>query len=173
MTEWLILFFFMRKCKICDTWRLQLMIQKDDCKSHTTETVSWILIKWLKFQPQNSDVQYKPHTPVGCERSIALPSVLCLVPQSCLTLCDPHGLEPTSSSVHGDSPSKNTGVGSHALLQGIFPAQGSSPGLPHCRWILYHLSHQQSPSMIYKEVSFSFKALHWKGSISPCCCCCC
>ena len=48
-------------------------------------------------------------------------------------------------SVHGDSPGKNTGVGCHALLQGIFPTQGSNEGLPHCRQILYHLSHQGSP----------------------------
>ena len=52
------------------------------------------------------------------------------------------------SSVHGDSPGKNTGVGCHALLQGIFPIQGLNPGLPHCRWILYHLSHQESPIYI-------------------------
>ena len=42
-------------------------------------------------------------------------------------------------------PGKNTGMGCHALLQGIFPTQGSNPGLPHCRQILYHLSHQGSP----------------------------
>ena len=42
-----------------------------------------------------------------------------------------------SSSVHGDSPGKNTGVGCHALLQGIFSTQGSNPGLLHCRRILY------------------------------------
>ena len=48
------------------------------------------------------------------------------------------------SSVHGDSPGKHTGVGSHALLQGIFPTQGSNPGLPHCRRILYQLSSQGS-----------------------------
>ena len=42
-------------------------------------------------------------------------------------------------------PGKNTGVGSHSLLQGIFPTQGLNPGLPHCRQILYHLSHQGSP----------------------------
>jgi len=52
------------------------------------------------------------------------------------------------SSVHGDSPSKNTGVGCHVLLQGIFPTQGSNPGLPHCRRILYHLSHQGSPRIL-------------------------
>ena len=49
------------------------------------------------------------------------------------------------SSVHWDSPGKNTGVGCHTLLQGIFPTQGSNPSLPHCRWILYCQSHQGSP----------------------------
>ena len=44
------------------------------------------------------------------------------------------------SSLHGDSQSKNAGVGCHVLLQGIFPTQGLNPGLPHCRWVLYHLS---------------------------------
>ena len=51
---------------------------------------------------------------------------------------------PPGSSVHGDFPGKNTRVGCHALLQGSFPTQGSNPGLSHCRWILYHLSHQGS-----------------------------
>ena len=41
------------------------------------------------------------------------------------------------SSVHGDSPDKNTGVGCHALLQKIFQIQGSNSGLLHCRQILY------------------------------------
>ena len=44
-----------------------------------------------------------------------------------------------------NSPGKKTGGGCNALLQGIFPAQGSKPGLPHCRQILYHLSHLGSP----------------------------
>ena len=43
-----------------------------------------------------------------------------------------------------NSLGKNTGVGCHALLQGIFPTQGSNPGHWHCRRILYHLSHQGS-----------------------------
>ena len=43
---------------------------------------------------------------------------------------------------------KNTGVGCHALLQGIFPTQGLNPGLPHCRRILYHLSHQENPRIL-------------------------
>ena len=43
-----------------------------------------------------------------------------------------------------DSPGQNIGVGSLSLLQGIFPTQGSNPGLPHCRQILYQLSYQES-----------------------------
>ena len=45
-----------------------------------------------------------------------------------------------------NSPGQNTGVGRLSLLQGIFPIQGLNPGLPHCRQILYQLSHQGSPS---------------------------
>ena len=52
---------------------------------------------------------------------------------------EPHGLYPRKS------PGQNTAVGSLSLLQGIFPTQGSNPGLPHCRWILYQLSHKGSP----------------------------
>ena len=44
-----------------------------------------------------------------------------------------------------NSPGQNTGVGSLSFLQGIFPTQGSNPGLPHCRQILYQLSYQGSP----------------------------
>ena len=43
------------------------------------------------------------------------------VTQSCPTLCDPLDCSPPGSSVHGDSPGKNTGVGCHTLFQGIFP----------------------------------------------------
>ena len=70
--------------------------------------------------------------------------VLCLVAQLCPTLCDPINCSPPGSSVHGNSPGKNTGVGCHALLQGIFPTQGSNVGLLHCRQILYQLSYQGS-----------------------------
>ena len=47
-----------------------------------------------------------------------------------------------------NSPGQNTGVGSLSLLQGIFPTQGSNPGLPQCRQILYQLSHQGSPTVL-------------------------
>ena len=49
--------------------------------------------------------------------------------QSCLTLCDAMDCSPPGSTVHGDSRGKNTGVGCHALFQGIFPTQGSNPHL--------------------------------------------
>ena len=71
-----------------------------------------------------------------------------LVTQLCLTLWDPKDCSPPGSCVHGDSPGKNTGEGCHALLQGIFPTQGSNPGLPHYRQILYHLSHPRSPGIL-------------------------
>ena len=76
--------------------------------------------------------------------------------QSYLTLCYPVECSPPGSSVHGDSPGKNTGVSCYALLQGIFPAQGSNPGLLHCRRILYSLSHQESP---YIELCILAKSL--------------
>ena len=64
------------------------------------------------------------------------------------TLCDPMDCSPQGSSVHGDSLSKNTRVGCHALLQRIFPTQGSNPGLRHYRQISYCLSHQGSPRIL-------------------------
>ena len=45
-----------------------------------------------------------------------------------------------------DSPGKNTGVGYHALLQGIFPTQGQNPGLLNCRQILHHFSYTGNPT---------------------------
>ena len=57
------------------------------------------------------------------ERFLSSPSSLCLVIQSCPILCDPVDCSPPGSSVHGDSPGKNTGVGCYALLQGIFLTQ--------------------------------------------------
>ena len=69
----------------------------------------------------------------------------CLVIQFCLTLRDSMDCSLPGSSVHVIFPGKNTGVGCHFLLQGIFLTQGLNPGLLHCRQILYHLSHQGSP----------------------------
>ena len=55
---------------------------------------------------------------------------------------------PPDFFVHGDSSGKNTGMGCHALLKGIFLTQRPNPGLPHCRRIFYCLSHQRSPRIL-------------------------
>ena len=70
----------------------------------------------------------------------------CSVAKSCLY--DPMDCSLPGSSIHGDFPGKYTGVGCHALLQGIFPTQESNPGLLHCKRILYCLSHQESPRIL-------------------------
>ena len=69
------------------------------------------------------------------------------------TLCDPHGLYSP-----WNSPGQNTGVGNCFLLQGIFQTQGSNPGLPHCRHILYQLSHGGKPK---KTGMGSLSLLQW------------
>ena len=79
------------------------------------------------------------------------------VAQSCPTLC-----HPMDYRVHGILQAKITGLGSLSLLQGIFPTQGSKPGLPHCRQILYQLSHQRSPRIL-EGVAYPFS----RGSSQP------
>ena len=56
----------------------------------------------------------------------------------------PQGLQSARLLCPWNSPGKNTGVGCHSLLQGIFLTQGLNAGLLHCKQILYHLSHQGS-----------------------------
>ena len=65
----------------------------------------------------------------------------------------------TPWTIHGpwNSPGQNTGVSSFSLLQGIFPIQGSNPGLPHCRQILYQLSHKGS-LRILEWVAYPFSS---------------
>ena len=69
----------------------------------------------------------------------------------------PHGLYGPWNSLDQD-----TGVGSLSLLQGIFPTQGLNPGLPHCRQVLYQLSHQGSPRIL-EWVAYPFS----RGSFQP------
>ena len=83
----------------------------------------------VKNLPTNADRQKTQVRSLGgedpLEEGIATHS-------SILTWRIPMDCSPPGSSVHGDSPGKNTGVGCHALLQGIFPTQGSNPGLLYC-----------------------------------------
>ena len=106
-----------------------------------------------------------------------------LVTQSCLTLCDPRDCSPPGSLVHGIFQARILEWVSLPFSKGVFPTQISNPGLLHCLQILYHLSHQGSPTMFLKtlansqrgrtikkfrdinEVSFG-NQLIWKGSTS-------
>ena len=91
-----------------------------------------------------------------------------LLQKTCTRLsCDSHSVMSDSLQPHGlyspwNSAGQNTGVGSLSLLWGIFPTQGSNPGLPHCRQILYQLSHQGSPRRL-EWVAYPFS----RGSSQP------
>ena len=80
----------------------------------------------------------------------------------------PHGLYSPWNSL-----GQNSGVGSLFLLQGIFPTQGSNPGLPHCRRILYLLSHKRSPRITGAHVNSHIpghcmpRVWHSSSSIGP------
>ena len=85
-------------------------------------------------------------------------AMCCFVSFTCLySLNPPHGLQPTRLFCPWNSPGKHAGVGSYFLLQGIFLTQGSNPGLPHCRQILYSLSHRGSPPKCLYYYNFYFR----------------
>ena len=99
--------------------------------------------EWWVTESSLWETMWKKETPEGM-----LPSSLeskSEVAHSCLTLCNPMDCRPPGSSVHGIFPGKNSRVGSHFLLQGIFLPQGLNSGLQHCRQTLYPLSHQGIP----------------------------
>ena len=109
-----------------------------------TRILEWVVIPFSRNFP---DPGIKPRSPAMQADSLPLchqrgADVLwseVKVAQSWPTLCDPMNYR-----VHGIlQAGQNTGVGSHSLVQGIFPTQGSNPGFPHCR-ILYQLSHEGS-----------------------------
>jgi len=87
------------------------------------------------FRKYINNVYNKESLEINNRKIKNINTVKVLVAQLCLTLCDPRLLCPQ------DFPSKNTGVGCHFLVQGIFLNQGSNPGLLHGRLILYCLSH--------------------------------
>ena len=78
--------------------------------------------------------------------------------QSRKMACESERCSAVSDSVTPwNSPGQNAGVGSCSLLQGIFPTQGSNPGIPHCRQILCQLSHKGSPRILKWVASPSFR----------------
>ena len=108
-----------------------------------------------------------PADPLLGLASASFPGYLCVCAKSlqscCLTL-QPRGLQPTRRLCPWDSPGKNTGVGCHALLQGIFSTQGSNLGLLYSRWILYCLSHWGS-QINYIPIKINLKII-WLFSMT-------
>ena len=86
---------------------------------------------------------------------IGVADCVCMLCRSVTSSLGPYGRSSPGSSIHGDSSGKNTGVGCHALFQGIFPTQEQNPGLLHCKWILYHLS-PQGGAWILEWVAYPF-----------------
>ena len=78
------------------------------------------------------------------------------VAQSCPTLYD------TMDIVHGILQARILEWAPVPFSRGIFPTQGSNPGLPHCRWILYQLSYEGSPKLETKNVCLKKKAVFLK-----------
>ena len=114
-------------------------------ESDTTEWLKWTELNWTSLLDWRSSLCWTwKHWQLEPGRQSPSVPVCMSVTQSCLILCDPMDSSPPGSSVHGDSPGKNTGVGSHSRLQGIFPTQGLNPSLLHCRQSLHYLSHQGS-----------------------------
>ena len=77
---------------------------------------------------------------LSCQGSPNMHQVKVKLAQSCPTLCDP-----MNHPVHGILQARILEGVAFPFCRGIFPTQGSNPGLPHCRWMLYQLSHQGSP----------------------------
>ena len=97
--------------------------------SHKKDETMPFAAAWIDLEIMLSEVSQKKKDKCHMKANVA---------QLCLTLCDP--ISPWNSL------GQNTGVSSLSLLQGIFPTQGLNPGLPHCRRILYQLSHKGSPN---------------------------
>ena len=111
-----------------------LLLQCKSSHSYHGNKRMWLFSNKTLFTKQASSQIWPPG------RSLTIPGLelRVLVAQSCPTLCD-HVVCPWNS------PGKNTRVGCHSLLQGIFLSWGWKPGLLHCRQTLYYRSYQGNP----------------------------
>ena len=105
--------------------------------SSMSSVFKWVLIP-LSFWLLHIDVSYSTWKAIEC----MCVCVCVLRTQSCPTLCNPMDCSPPA-------PLSMARILDHFLLQGIFLTQGLNLGLPHCRQILYHLSHEGSPIIEY------------------------
>ena len=110
---------------------------------------SWSMYNVTVKEGDKSDQNLKPIS-LSCSHFVGM----CVLSHSVVSdSATPWTVAHQAPLVHGDSPGKNTGLGCHALLQGLFPTQGSNPGLLHCRWIIFCLSHQGSPRILEGSLS--------------------
>ena len=116
----------------------------------STKNTHYVFITLLKTQGYNvviicsfqvTSFKKKTATILALVRSVKK----LLINQSCPSLCDPMDWQPTKLLHPWDFPGKNTEIGCHFLLQGIFLTQESNLGFLHYRQILYHLNYQGSP----------------------------
>ena len=111
------------------------------------------LCSWLHHHPYRVLKHHQIKSEIHCRLTHASTQLrwtygVCLVAHLCPTLCDPMDCSPPGSSVHGDSPGKNTGVGCHALLQGDLPNPGIEPRFPTLQEDSLPLSHQGNPRIL-------------------------
>ena len=91
-------------------------------------------------------------------------AMLCLAAQSCLTLCNLMDCSPPGSSVHGDSPGKNTGVGFHALLQGNNASHHQLRDLPEST---FWRSHTCTDAQTHEKAAHPEQQLYWAQTTHP------
>ena len=139
-----------------------LVLDTEQLGKEPTSSFGFVVYRLLVICPSfHSCFLFVREFPVFCWAFAVLCCAM-LTLSHVLTLCDPMDCSLPGSSVHEDSPGKNTGVSCHALFQRIFPTQVSNSGLPHCGQILYQLSHQRSPRTL-EWVAYPF----CKGSSQP------
>ena len=118
---------------IVNAWFLPIFMRKDDHKQYSYVTDN---NEYFQLYPKDMLTLYSlsDHSSLSRVRHFVNPWT-----------------DPTRLLCPSDSPGKNTGLGCHFLLQGIFQTQGSSLGLLHCRQILYHLSHQGNLCLVWTK----------------------
>ena len=135
-------------------YKIPSLLEKLDTASANLDSIEFISPVPLGFKPWrlcipgSKNQSFKPFssTPTFPSESICRSVVS--------DYLQPRGLQLARPLCPWNSPGKNTEVGCHSFLQGIFPTQGSNSGLSHGRQILYHLSHQGSPTSLTTTALF-------------------
>ena len=123
------------KCK--GTYRLKIKVQEKIYQA--TKNQNRVVMDILISDKAEFIIKYIANDKKIYKKIVYIYDCLCCSQSlSHVRLCDPMDCSLPGSSIHGNSPGKNTGVGCHAFFQGIFPTQVLNPSLLHCRRILYH-----------------------------------